>query len=89
MTACVPPSEPAEICPCFRGAVHTFARQESGLFAATAGERDPSGEFRLLFEAVSQLPEEHRKVVKALDGMIVKLQAKRMVGSLMSQREKL
>lgn len=49
------------------------------------GERGPSDEFRLQFEAVSQLPEEDRKVVKALlDGMIVKHQAKRIVGSLSS-----
>jgi transcriptional regulator with XRE-family HTH domain len=48
-------------------------------------ERGPSDEFRLQFEAVSQLPEEDRRVVKALlDGMIVKHQAKRMVGSLSS-----
>ncbi|MEA1675401.1 hypothetical protein [Nitrospirillum sp. BR 11163] len=48
-------------------------------------ERGPSDEFRLQFEAVSQVPEEDRKVVKALlDGMIVKHQAKRMVGSLSS-----
>ncbi|TWB09207.1 helix-turn-helix protein [Nitrospirillum amazonense] len=48
-------------------------------------ERGPSDEFRIQFEAVSQLPEEDRKVVKALlDGMIVKHQAKRMVGSLSS-----
>ena len=49
------------------------------------GERGPSDDFRLQFEAVSQLPEEDRKVVKAvLDGMIVKHQAKRMVGGLSS-----
>ena len=48
-------------------------------------ERGPSDEFRLQFEAVSQLPEEDRRIVKAvLDGMIVKHQAKRMVGSLSS-----
>ncbi len=48
-------------------------------------ERGPSEEFRLQFEAVSKLPEEDRRVVKALlDGMIVKHQAKRMVGSLSS-----
>jgi transcriptional regulator with XRE-family HTH domain len=48
-------------------------------------ERGPSDELRLQFEAVSQLPEEDRKIVKALlDGMIVKHQAKRMVGSLSS-----
>jgi transcriptional regulator with XRE-family HTH domain len=49
------------------------------------GERGPSQEMRLQFEAVSQLPDEDQKVVKAvLDGMIVKHQAKRMVGSLSS-----
>jgi transcriptional regulator with XRE-family HTH domain len=49
------------------------------------GERGPSEEMRLQFEAVSQLPDEDQKVVKAvLDGMIVKHQAKRMVGSLSS-----
>jgi transcriptional regulator with XRE-family HTH domain len=48
-------------------------------------ERGPSDEFRLQFEAVSQLPEEDRRIVKALlDGMIVKHQAKRIVGSLSS-----
>ena len=42
-------------------------------------------EMRLQFEAVSQLPDEDQKVVKAvLDGMIVKHQTKRMVGSLSS-----
>jgi transcriptional regulator with XRE-family HTH domain len=49
------------------------------------GERGPSEEMRLQFEAISQLPDEDQKVVKAvLDGMIVKHQAKRMVGSLSS-----
>ena len=49
------------------------------------GERGPSQEMRLQFEAVSQLPDEDQKVVKAvLDGIIVKHQAKRMVGSLSS-----
>ena len=49
------------------------------------GERGPSEEFRLQFEAVSQLPEEERKIIKALlDGMIIKHQTKRMVGSLTS-----
>jgi transcriptional regulator with XRE-family HTH domain len=49
------------------------------------GERGPSEEMRLQFEAVSLLPDEDRRIVKALlDGMIVKHQAKRMVGSLSS-----
>jgi transcriptional regulator with XRE-family HTH domain len=48
-------------------------------------ERGPSDEFRLQFEAVSQLPEEERRIVKSLlDGMIVKNQTKRLVGSLSS-----
>jgi transcriptional regulator with XRE-family HTH domain len=48
-------------------------------------ERGPSDEFRLQFEAVSQLPEEERKIIKALlDGMIFKHQTKRLVGSLSS-----
>jgi hypothetical protein len=49
------------------------------------GERGPNQEMRLQFEAVSQLPDEDQKVVTAvLDGMIVKHQANRMVGSLSS-----
>jgi transcriptional regulator with XRE-family HTH domain len=48
-------------------------------------ERGPSNELRLQFEAVSALPEEDLKVIKALlDGMIIKHQAKRMVGNLSS-----
>lgn len=48
-------------------------------------ERGPGDDLRLQFEAVSQLPEEDRKIVKALlDGMIIKHQAKRMVGNLSS-----
>jgi len=48
-------------------------------------ERGPSEEFRLQFEAVSQFPEEERKIIKALlDGMIIKHQTKRLVGSLSS-----
>lgn len=49
------------------------------------GERGPSEEMRLQFEAVCQLPDEDQRVVRAmLDGMIVKHQAKRMVRSLSS-----
>jgi len=46
-------------------------------------ERGPSDEMRLQFEAVSQLPEEERRIIRALlDGMLLKYQTKRMVGSL-------
>jgi transcriptional regulator with XRE-family HTH domain len=49
------------------------------------GERGPSEEMRLQFEAVSQLPDEDRRIVKALlDGMIVKHQTKRIVENLNS-----
>lgn len=49
------------------------------------GERGPSDDLRLQFEAVSQFPEEERKIVKALlDGMIIKFQTKQMVGNLSS-----
>lgn len=49
------------------------------------GERGPSQEMRLQFEAVSQLPDEDQRAVRAmLDGMIIKHQTKRMVGSLSS-----
>lgn len=48
-------------------------------------ERGPSDDLRLQFEAVSQFPEEERKIVKALlDGMIIKFQIKQMVGNLSS-----
>lgn len=48
-------------------------------------ERGPSDDLRLQFEAVSQFPEEERKVIKALlEGMIIKYQTKQMVGSLSS-----
>ena len=48
-------------------------------------ERGPSDDLRLQFEAVSHMPDEDRRVVKALlEGMIVKHQAKQMVGSLSS-----
>lgn len=49
------------------------------------GERDPTDDLRLQFEAVSKMPEEERKIVKALlEGMIVKYQTKQMVGGLSS-----
>ena len=49
------------------------------------GERGPSEEMRLQFEAISQLPDEDQRAVRAmLDGMIVKHQAKKIVGSLSS-----
>lgn len=49
------------------------------------GERGPAEAMRLQFEAVAQLPDEDQRAVRAmLDGMIVKHQAKRMVGSLSS-----
>ncbi|WP_062060187.1 hypothetical protein [Cellvibrio sp. OA-2007] len=49
------------------------------------GERDSSDDLRLQFEAVSRMPEEERKIVKALlEGMIVKYQTKQMIGGLSS-----
>jgi len=49
------------------------------------GERGPSEQMRLQFEAISQLPDEDQRAVRAmLDGMIVKHQAKKIVGSLSS-----
>ena len=48
-------------------------------------ERGPSDDLRLQFEAVSHMPDEDRRIVKALlDGMIVKYQTKQMVGNLSS-----
>lgn len=48
-------------------------------------ERGPSDDLRLQFEAVSQFPEEERKIVKALlEGMIIKYQARKMVSNLSS-----
>jgi transcriptional regulator with XRE-family HTH domain len=48
-------------------------------------ERGPSDDMRLQFEAVSQLPDEDRKIVKALiEGMVIKYQARRMVENLSS-----
>jgi transcriptional regulator with XRE-family HTH domain len=48
-------------------------------------ERGPSDDLRLQFEAVSQFPEEERKIIKALlEGMIIKHQTKRLVDNLSS-----
>jgi hypothetical protein len=48
-------------------------------------EKGPSEEMHIQFEAGFQLPAEDPRIVKALlGGMIVKLQAKRMAGSLSS-----
>jgi transcriptional regulator with XRE-family HTH domain len=48
-------------------------------------ERGPSDDLRFQFEAVSHMPEDERRIVKALlDGMIVKFQTKQMVGGLSS-----
>jgi len=42
-------------------------------------ERGPSDDMALQFEAVSAMPEEERKIIKALlDGMILKYQAKQI-----------
>jgi transcriptional regulator with XRE-family HTH domain len=50
-----------------------------------ADERGPSDELRLQFEAVSQLPDEEKRIVKALiDGMLIKYQTKRLVSGLSS-----
>ena len=49
------------------------------------GERDPTDDLRLQFEAVSRMPDEEKKIVKALlEGMIVKYQTKQMIGGLSS-----
>lgn len=48
-------------------------------------ERGPSDELRLQFEAVSHMPDDERRIVRALlDGMIVKFQTKQMLGGLSS-----
>jgi len=47
------------------------------------GERGPDEDLRLQFEAVSQMTEEEKKIIKALlEGMIVKHQTRKMVSSL-------
>lgn len=49
------------------------------------GERGPDQDLSLQFEAVSRMPDEEKKIVKALlEGMIVKYQTKQMIGGLSS-----
>ncbi len=49
------------------------------------GERGPSDDLALQFEAVSMMPEEERRIIKALlDGMIVKYQTRKLVSNLSS-----
>jgi transcriptional regulator with XRE-family HTH domain len=46
-------------------------------------ERGPSQDMALQFEAVSHLPDEERRIIKALiEGMIVKHQTRQIVGNL-------
>jgi transcriptional regulator with XRE-family HTH domain len=48
-----------------------------------SGDRGPSDDLRLQFEAVSHMPDEERRIIKALlDGMIFKYQTKQLVGTL-------
>lgn len=48
-------------------------------------ERGPSDDLRLQFEAVSHMPDEERRIIKALlEGMIFKYQTKKMIGNLSS-----
>lgn len=50
------------------------------------GERGPSDDLRLRFEAVSHMPEAEKSVIKALlDGMILKYQASRIMGTSSNQ----
>lgn len=50
------------------------------------GERGPSDDLRLRFEAVSHMPEAEKSVIKALlDGMILKYQASRIMGTSNNQ----
>ena len=64
-------------------AVSLHVTSDALLFDET--ERSPSDDLALQFEAVSQMPEEERRIIKALlEGMIIKYQTKQMVGSLSS-----
>lgn len=46
-------------------------------------DREPSDDLRLQFEAVSHMPEEERRIIKALlDGMILKHRTKQLVSDL-------
>lgn len=48
-------------------------------------ERGPSDDLALQFEAVSHMPDEERRIIKALlDGMIMKYQTRKMVSNLSS-----
>lgn len=48
-------------------------------------ERGPSDDLALQFEAVSHMPEDERRIIKALlDGMIMKYQTRKMVNNLSS-----
>jgi transcriptional regulator with XRE-family HTH domain len=48
-------------------------------------ERGPSDDLALQFEAVSNMPDDERRIIKALlDGMIMKYQTRKMVDSLSS-----
>jgi transcriptional regulator with XRE-family HTH domain len=48
-------------------------------------ERGPSDDLALQFEAVSHMPDEEKRIIKALlDGMIIKYQTKQMMGNLSS-----
>ncbi len=48
-------------------------------------DRGPDDDFRLQFEAVSKMPPEEKKIIKALlEGMIIKYQTKQMIGGLSS-----
>jgi transcriptional regulator with XRE-family HTH domain len=49
------------------------------------GERGPSEDLRLQFEAVSHMSDDDQRIIKALlDGMIAKHQTKQMMGNLSS-----
>jgi transcriptional regulator with XRE-family HTH domain len=51
------------------------------VFAET--ERGPSDDMALQFEAVAHMPEEERRIIKALlDGMIIKYQTRQIVSNL-------
>jgi hypothetical protein len=48
-------------------------------------ERGPNDELKLQFETVSHMPDEDKKIIKALlEGMIVKHQTKALVSNLSS-----
>ena len=88
-----PPSRPADWHPrpaspeALRATVAIAGQRQS--LTATASEvfgddeRGPGDELRLQFEAVSELPEPDRQVIKAMiEGMIVKHETKRLVGRI-------